>query len=330
MTDKMAAPRVIPFSEATAIQRLDSHTYAANLVDTFCIGTVPNGGYVASCILQAASMHLTPRDQQGVLTSHFEYIGRTEVGPAVIIIEDVKLGRQLSTIHATLYQHALLPSAPWITPASTRKNIVAYLTMTNLQNERGISLPTAFALHPRPPPVDHVALATDSDPNWAAVKFTPGHAFGYIRCLQNAEYFTPRQGQPDKSVIDLWVRLASGEPFSNASLGYVVDCWPYVVEAYRPLAPGARDEPFAYDAVFWYPTIVLNLETKKALPEQGAQWLQLRVLSKQIRNGRLDLEVSVLDEEGELVALSHHVDLILGSERNTSGRKGKGKKASRI
>ncbi|KAK3328646.1 thioesterase-like superfamily-domain-containing protein [Cercophora scortea] len=323
----MAAPRVIPFAEATAVQRLDSHTYAANLVDNFCIGTVPNGGYVASCILQAASIHLAPRNQQGVLTAHFEYIGRTEAGPAVIVIEDIKLGRQLSTIHATLYQHALLPQPPWTTPASTRKNIVAYLTMTNLQNERGISLPTAFALQPSPPPVDHVALATNTDPNWTAVKVTHA-AFSYNRSLTNAEYFVPRQGQPHKSVIDLWVRMASGEGFTNASLGYVVDCWPYVVEAYRPAAPGAVD-PFAHDAVFWYPTVVLNLEMKKALPERGVEWLQLRVLSKQIRNGRLDLEVLVLDGEGELVALSHHVDLILGSERNTGGRN-KGKEVSRI
>lgn len=29
----------IPFSQATKVERLDSHTYKANLVDSFCIGT---------------------------------------------------------------------------------------------------------------------------------------------------------------------------------------------------------------------------------------------------------------------------------------------------
>jgi hypothetical protein len=30
---------IIPFSEATRIERLDSHVYRANLIDSFCIGT---------------------------------------------------------------------------------------------------------------------------------------------------------------------------------------------------------------------------------------------------------------------------------------------------
>ena len=30
---------MIPFSEATKVERLSSHAYKVNLVDTFCIGT---------------------------------------------------------------------------------------------------------------------------------------------------------------------------------------------------------------------------------------------------------------------------------------------------
>lgn len=37
----------ISFSEATKVERLDSHTYRANLVDSFCIGT----GKVTFCLL---------------------------------------------------------------------------------------------------------------------------------------------------------------------------------------------------------------------------------------------------------------------------------------
>ena len=74
-------------------------------------------------------------------------------------------------------------------------------------------------------------------------------------------------------------------------------------------------------AVFWYPTLLLNLEFKKALPEAGVDWLFVRVDSKQIRNGRMDLEVVILDEAGDIVALSHHVALVMGSERNVAQRK---------
>jgi N-methylhydantoinase B/oxoprolinase/acetone carboxylase alpha subunit len=74
---------------------------------------------------------------------------------------------------------------------------------------------------------------------------------------------------------------------------------------------------------------VLNLEVKKALPEEGVEWLQLRIQSKQIKNGRFDLEVLILDQEGDLVALSNHVNLILGSDRNMAGRK-RGEAVSRM
>ena len=69
--------------------------------------------------------------------------------------------------------------------------------------------------------------------------------------------------------------------------------------------------------VKWYPTVLLNLEVKKALPEEGVEWLFVRVRTKKIENGRMDLEVVVLDEGGDVVALSNHVCLILSAERNT-------------
>ncbi|KAK4130365.1 hypothetical protein BT67DRAFT_445732 [Trichocladium antarcticum] len=99
--DKPNPGNLVPFSAATEVERLDSHTYKVNLVDSFCIGSVPNGGYVASCLLQAASLHLRLSGQEDVLNAHFQFLNRTEIGPAVITIEDVKLGRQLSTLHAT-------------------------------------------------------------------------------------------------------------------------------------------------------------------------------------------------------------------------------------
>ncbi|GAB1313759.1 Thioesterase domain-containing protein [Madurella fahalii] len=322
---------VVPFGEAIKTQKLGSHTYSVTLVDSFCIGTVPNGGYVASCLLEAARLHLAPTGQKDVLNAHFQFLNRTETGSAVIIIEDVKLGRQLSTLHATLYQRALLPEAPWITHGSTRKEIVAYLTMADLSKETGISLPIpAFGLQyplAPPPTPDFAALKEDRDPNWTQLKFPPGSPLGYARCLQNCVYYAPKRGQPIRSIIDKWVRLASGEKFTASSLGYVSDCWPYVVEAHRPSKREAEERrrggdpvPFAPGARFWYPTVVLNLELKKPLPEAGLEWLQLRIQSKQVKNGRLDLEILVLDEMGELVALSNHVNLILGSERNTAER----------
>jgi hypothetical protein len=96
------------------------------------------------------------------------------------------------------------------------------------------------------------------------------------------------------------------------------------VEAYihdsNPYNPQTKP-PSQSPARFWYPTILLNLEIKKALPAEGVDWLFVRVDTKQIKNGRLDLDIVILDEAGEIVALSQHVALVVGSERNFAGRK---------
>src|SRR5690348_13879301 len=96
--DALKRINFVPFSDATAPTRLDSHTYAVNLQPCFLIGTVPNGGYVASAILRCAQLHLTRGSSSGepsassrpsgvshpdTMTAHFEFIDRTEVGPAV-------------------------------------------------------------------------------------------------------------------------------------------------------------------------------------------------------------------------------------------------------
>ncbi|CAI4214087.1 unnamed protein product [Parascedosporium putredinis] len=174
---------IVPFAEATRLNVVDSHVYAANLVEGYCIGSVPNGGYVASCILRAASEYLAARGQPDVISAHFEYVNRTEVGPAYLIIQDIKLGRALSTIQITLFQHDLQTSAPW--------------------------------------------MVKGEDAHWAPRPKSPSpRTNSYARAQLNVEIFSPRKGQPRRGVEESWIRLTSGEGFTNASLGFVADVFP--------------------------------------------------------------------------------------------------------
>lgn len=87
-----------------------------------------------------------------------------------------------------------------------------------------------------------------------------------------------------------------------------------------PAAAAPTAKPNLNLANLWFPTLVLNLEIKKLLPPAGVEWLFVRVRPKQIRNGRMDLEIVVMDEENEIVALSSHVALLVAGERNLRGR----------
>jgi len=64
-----------------------------------------------------------------------------------------------------------------------------------------------------------------------------------------------------------------------------------------------------------------------ALPEEGVPWLYSRVNSRQMSNGRMDLEIVVLDVDGKLVAISNQVALLVDAKRNLKTR---GKREAKI
>ncbi|KAK4444578.1 thioesterase-like superfamily-domain-containing protein [Podospora aff. communis PSN243] len=316
-------PDLITYSKAVEVETLDASTgtYRANISDAYLIVSVPNGGYVAATIIEAASLHMAPKSQPHPLTAHFEFLTRSTVGPVIITIEVVKPGRQLTTLHATLHQQNLLPAAPWTTPSS-RKCITAYLTMTSLPLS-GLSL-TRFTLpNPPPPTPDFSLLISDTDPNWTSHPFLTTHLRA-VAALQNLHFFAPRPGTPHqpRTIPDMWIRLSTPNAhFTTSHLPFVIDSLPFSVEALRPAPGHDENAPFKHDEMFWYPTVVMNLEVKRPLEERDeVEWLFLRMKTREIRDGRFDLEVVVLDVEGRLVCVGSQVGLVLGMERNVGGR----------
>ncbi|KAJ9645323.1 hypothetical protein H2199_003329 [Coniosporium tulheliwenetii] len=280
------------FAEATAVKAVDSHTYSAYFYDDWCIGSVPHGGFVTSVFQRVATTHfnttLSRQNQPHTLALHLEFLRRTQVGPATFVVKDVKLGRQATVIHVTLSQ-------------DNREEVVGYITHSNIPQETGVSFATGWSLHPAPAAVDLAALAAGKDQHWQEQTNMPFAKFR--KASSRMRFFFPRGGQHLKSMADEWLCFRDGSRFTNESLGYVADMWPQVVESYRhgddPY--DVRDEKVdksraVIDKPFWYPTLLLNLDVKKALPEEGVEWLFARVRAKQIKNGRLDLEVVVLDE----------------------------------
>lgn len=281
---------------------------------------------MAATILRAASQQLSPRGQPDTVSAHWQFVNKTSVGPAVLVVEDTKLGRGLSVLHITLYQNHLLAQHPWVTPQST-KAATAYITNGNMDREQGVTLPTGWTLGPTPPPsVDLAKLPRGEDANWKEwIHYLRPH----VQSLQNVDLYMPRAGHPLAATHDVWTRLASGDLWVQDDLGFILDIGPpLIVESFRP--PEGSDEipegGYARSTSMWYPTIVASLEIKKRLPAEGTRWLRFRVVCKTIKNGRYDAEVLIYDVEGDLVAQSHHVAMAVGIERNRKSHPdGKGK-----
>jgi hypothetical protein len=239
-----------------------------------------------------------------------DFLRRTSSGPAVFTVKDVKLGRQTSVIHVSLSQ-------------GSREEVVGFITNSNMHSETGLTLDTKYKLEPPSPAVNLVALKENRDELWGRQGDMPFASFR--KAGQKVYFHFPKTGQPTKAIADEWLCFRNGEKFTNASLGFFCDMFPMPVEAFftdKNIYDVTTPKEFKTRAAkFWYPTLLLNLDIKKPLPEEGVEWLFGRVLAKQIKNGRTDLEVIICDEMGEVVALSHHVTLILPAERNTASRR---------
>jgi hypothetical protein len=190
-----------------------------------------------------------------------------------------------------------------------RDEVIAYVTNSNVDTEEGASFDTGYTLSPAPPPVDLAKLEEDKDENWKLQEMMPHSEFR--KASVRVKWHFPRKGHVLTSVADEWLCFSDGSNFTNTSIGFVADMFPQIIEAYRDKSQGP----------FWYPTLLLNLDIKKDLPPEGVKWLAVRVQMKKIKNGRMDLDVHVLDAEGDIVALSHHVGFVVDASRNLAGRK---------
>ncbi|KAI0152993.1 thioesterase family protein [Xylariaceae sp. FL1272] len=356
----------VPLRDAMALEKLDSHTYRVNLDENYCSNSVPNGGYAASCMLAAANAHLASRGQPDTLTAHFEYPARISPGPAMITIEDIKIGHSLlCTLHLTMWQHGLQPQKPWIAPQVSQRVILAYSTHTNLRTMEGLSVSTAFeAAHADAPshslPDFEMLKATGVDVAWAET-LLPASSASTLLSLRNWHFYLPRGEAAVPGTLDMWLRLASGERITQAVLPYVVDSFPFNLSEYI-IAPevkqmlrqqgllmeqqkqpsyeakatsadgtaqkGEESSSTGARASLWLPTVVMNLEVKTALPDEGVEWIAVRIVAKEMKNGRFDMEVIVRDTDDELIALSHHVALMLDVERAARSKTKSKSKAS--
>lgn len=272
------------------------------------------------------STTLKKQNQPHTLALHIDFLRRTQSGPAHVHIQDIKLGRQTSIVHITLLQ-------------DNRHEVVGYITQSNLHAEVGASYDTHWQARPeRLPLATPAALLDGTDPNWTEKREWPNP--GFRKATRQIRAWFPRRGQPAQNIYDEWMCLRDdGSRWTNASLGFIADMFPQILESfylrgfdqYDP----KLDEYFPQDelrrltkgkAPFWYPTLLLNLEVKKALPEEGVKFLFSRLQTKKIKNGRYDLEIVIMDEEGDVVALSHHVCFALSAERNLAGRRQKEQK----
>ncbi|KAL9120027.1 MAG: hypothetical protein Q9187_003417 [Circinaria calcarea] len=326
----MAQPSIpVPLFEALKLRTIGQGNYVFTLPGSFCFGSRIFGGLLISFVHLAAREYFTTthskQGQPDVLSMQLQFFRLTFPSEASISIEDIHLGKSTSTIQVTVSQGG-------------KKCLVGYLNMTNLQASKGISFETSWTLTPAPIEASILMLAADIDPRWISYQ-TPYHPESFRRVQSYLKFFIPYE-PGDLTSVDQWVTPSDPQTtFTNENIGFVADLSLPILDNFYPkeatgchaaiVAAGLLQKKDRENDIIRVPdvssgsyetpamiiTLATNIEIKKRLPICGVKWLFMRAQAKQIKNGRMDMEVVILDEKMDLVALSSQVLSIVDLKR---------------
>ncbi|CBF78833.1 hypothetical protein AN7218.2 [Aspergillus nidulans FGSC A4] len=271
-------------------------------------------------------------------------------GPAILTVKEFKLGARISTIHVTLSQTRDGGDAVGSGDRTKLEvKVLAYITLAPPDMEesprvRGVGPWTD--LSPGMPQgslhggaIDFSALAKDGrDGEWRAGPQAPPslHAVKHLKVYSPSSTLLPktveeRAGQ----VVEQWTQFAPGGMPARWSNGAGVPCGYLSCGVGSDGGDGGNETSChwcGWDerslpkratvmiSMFWYPPVIMDIDLKTRLPPSGMEWLYSRVVTRMVRGSLADLEVLILDQDGELIATSTQVALVVDPARNVKGR----------
>lgn len=276
------------FDEAVRV-RVDPERrghYDAHLLREWCIGAVPHGGYLISVLLNAVKTHATQLhrdlDQHDPIQISLAFIIKAQVGPARVVVEEIKIGRSYSNYRLSLQQQE--EHGRWITC------IHAFAIMGSFAREAGPSVRTTPYFVP----------SRDECPEMFPI-------YGEFRLVaNNFRYWEPRDPK-SPSVENHWLGFKDERPMDVLAMALICDLM-------TPLPLRVCDNERG-----WYPTLSLDLQFKQA-PKADGLFTYLQVESDSIKNGRFDITTRCFDSDHNLIAVSRHAALMVSAARNLSKR----------
>jgi acyl-CoA thioesterase len=106
-------------------------------------------------------------------------------------------------------------------------------------------------------------------------------------------------------VREAWIKMDDGSGFDVRILGKLCD--PFL--SMPTTFPLDQNEAQKNLMAFVYPTISMTTGIRR--DPKGAEWLFVRIQSQKVENGRYSVDITILDEEGELVAVSRNMGLMI-------------------
>lgn len=297
-----------------------------------------HGGCIAAAIHHAAATYLstnptlTVRNQPDVLSMHLEFLRPCEPRNSTITITPLKVGAAASTFQLQLAQEG-------------KPKVLAIITSTNFNKSIGPSAKTAWSLQPAPAPMPDFnrVLAHQPDENWI-----PGRVVGELIPLTRRKLgLLPREGFPVNGVCDAWHSFLADERMDASYLALMADSTPSMSDTllynggpydahafHKQMAEWAKENPGvpcvitnsiaeAMQATYFNITLTMDIKYKQRLPKEGLCWAFTRAATKMLQDGRMDLDVTIYNEDMELLVTSQQLILVLDAQRKFRGSKEK-------
>jgi len=262
-----------------ALDLVSEGEYAADLDAGWVVGGGLNGGYLLAVIGNAIRAELTEVGHRDPVTVSAYYLSPSVPGPAVVRVRRVRLGRQRSTVSASLVQQQDGEEVERITTLAVFGDLDAMPAGV----EREIAPPVL-------PPVEECVPTLRAPKDF--LKVAPLLARFGTRL--DPAYVGWAVGEPSGSgVIQGWFKLADDRPLDPIALLLVVDALPPVT--------------FDLGLPGWAPTLELTAHVR-ARPAAG--WAVVRHATRNISGGMFEEDCEVWDSTGHLVAQSRQLALL--------------------
>ncbi len=255
------------FSQDSAVEKIGDNHWRGQLSDDWCIGPVPNGGYVLAVAAKALSAALPHRDP---LTINAYYLASPDVGPIDCHIEVLRSGGSTSFAMVKMVQDDKLKV----------QITAAYTELDSLKGETRIAataptIPSFDECVIVPTPVDIIKVG-----RYTAMRVVPGMERSFLGEPTGNAYWNGWLDFKDMNKAD--------SPVDLFALLYFTDAFPPPAFNY-------------YGPLGWVPTIELNVQIR-AKPVAGP--IQCNFEMRYLTKGVLEEDGTLWDCEGNIVALS--------------------------
>ncbi|KAI1277182.1 thioesterase-like superfamily-domain-containing protein [Xylaria sp. FL0933] len=313
-----------------------SGTYTAAWHVDWTVGAVLHGGCVAAMIHHAAETHLitdpvlNARNQSDIASLHFEFLRPCMRQESTITITTLRTGAATSTIQLQLAQEGQV-------------KVIALATATNFDRVLGptVPVPVTRILYPPPGPVPDFerVLAQKPEQNWIPFQVS-GEIIPFTRRILA---LNPRDGFRHEGICDAW-NCVENERIDATYVAMMTDIVPSMSDTlqrngglydvhtiFHKAKEWAEENPGvpavientaaeALKSSTFNSTVTLDIEFTKKIPKEGGpRFVFTRTAANFLQGGRMNVDVTICDENMELVCTAHQLILVLETERKFRG-----------